>query len=169
MVRASALLVVALAASTAAAKPQLSSLQGDVTVLAFWATTCPPCRKELPMVEALRKALAADAHVRVVAVSVDLPGDGERARKLARDLGLKATLVVDQDVYEEVFGYTDEASVPRLAVIDRKRAGLERVGMRAGEDADAFVREVTAAVESVKAHAPAPPTPMWQPLAPARR
>ena len=166
MARALLALVVALAASTADAKPQLASLQGDVTVLAFWATSCGPCRKELPMLEALRKSLAADKHVRVVAVSIDLPGDEERARKMARDLGLKGTLVVDQDVYEEVFGYTDEASVPRMAVIDRKRAGLERVGARAGEDAEAFVREVTAAVESVKARAPAPPTPMWQPLAP---
>lgn len=166
--RAALALVVALAASTATARPQLASLQGDVTVLAFWATSCAPCRKELPMVEALRKSLAADGHVRVVAVSVDLPGDEERARKMARDLGLKAALVVDQDVYEEVFGYTEQASVPRLAVIDRKRGGLDRVGMRAGEDADAFVREVAAAVAAVKAGTREPPTPMWQPLS-ARR
>jgi thiol-disulfide isomerase/thioredoxin len=175
MLRVMAALVVALMASAADAKPQLASLQGDVTVLAFWATSCAPCRKELPRLEALRKSLAADAKVRVVAVSIDLPGDEERARKMARELGLKGTLVVDQDVYEEVFGYTDEASVPRLAVIDRKRAGLERVGMRAGEDAEAFVREVTAAVASVKAaaadkaRAVEPPTPMWRPLAPAHQ
>ena len=51
-----------------------------------------------------------------------------------------------------------------MVVIDRKRGGLERMGARASEDADSFVREVTAAIASVKAGAPAPPTPMWQPL-----
>lgn len=165
MLRAGTALVVALAASTAGARsPSLASLQGDVTVVVFWATTCPPCRKELPMVEALRQAVAADGSVRVVAVSVDVPGDAARARKMAHDLGLKAPLLVDQSVYEEIFGYSDEASVPRLVVIDCKRGGLERMGARAHEDTDAFVREVTAAVASVKAGSAEPPTPMWQPL-----
>jgi thiol-disulfide isomerase/thioredoxin len=159
-------IVVALAASTAVAKsPSLASLQGDVTVVAFWATSCPPCRKELPMVEALRSSLAGDKSVRVVAVSIDLPGDEARAKKMAHDLGLKAPLIIDQSVYEELFGYTDEASVPRLAVIDRKRGGLQRLGARANEDAEAFVREVTAAVAAVKAGTREPPTSMWQPLA----
>jgi thiol-disulfide isomerase/thioredoxin len=163
---AAAVIVVALAASTAGAKaPSLASLQGDVTVVAFWATTCAPCRKELPLVEALRQAVAGDAGVRVVAVSVDVPADAARARKMAHDLGLKTPLLVDQSVYEEIFGYSDEASVPRLVVINRKRAGLERMGARSHEDADGFVREVTAAIASVKAGTAEPPTPMWQPLA----
>jgi len=162
---AAAAIVVALAASTAGAKSSsLASLQGDVTVVAFWATTCAPCRKELPFVEALRQAVAGDARVRVVAVSIDSPGDAARARKMAHDLGLKAPLLVDQSVYEELFGATDEARVPRLAVIDRNRGGLERLGARVHEDADGFVREVTAAIAAVKAGTTEPPTPIWQPL-----
>lgn len=172
--RAALALVVALAASTAAPTASgkassLAPLQGDVTVVAFWASTCAPCRKELPFVEALRQSLAGDEQVHVVAVSVDGPSDVARAKKMARELGLKAPLVVDQDVYEELFGYTDEASVPRLAVIDRKHVGLERMGARASEERDAFVREVTAAIDAVKAKTFAPPTPMWQPLAPRSR
>jgi thiol-disulfide isomerase/thioredoxin len=164
---AAAALVVALAASTAGAKsPSLASLQGDVTVVAFWATTCAPCRKELPLLETLRQAVAGDAGVRVVAVSVDVPSDAARAKQMAHELGLKAPLIVDQSVYEEIFGYSDEASVPRMVVINRKRAGLERMGARAHEDADGFVREVTAAIAAVKAGTAEPPTPMWQPLTP---
>jgi thiol-disulfide isomerase/thioredoxin len=166
MLRAAAALVVALAASAAGAKsPSLASLQGDVTVVAFWATTCAPCRKELPLIEMLRQAVAGDARVRVVAVSVDVPSDAARARKMAHDLGLKAPLLVDQSVYQEIFGDSDEASVPRLVVIDRKRGGLERMGARVHEDADRFVREVTAAIAAVKAGTAEPPTPMWQPHA----
>ena len=163
--RAAAAALVVLAASTAGARsPSLASLQGDVTVVAFWATSCAPCRKELPLVEALRQAVAGDARVRVVAVSVDAPSDAARARKMAHDLGLKAPLLVDPSVYAEIFGDSDEASVPRLVVIDRKRGGLERMGARVHEEADGFVREVTAAIEAVKAGTAEPPTPMWQPL-----
>ncbi len=155
---------VALLACPANAKqPSLSELSGDVTVVAFWASWCPPCRKELPMVEALRRRLLGDAGVRVVAVSVDAPRDAARARRLAHDLGLTAPLLVDQPLYVALFGGGD-LSVPRLLVIDRKRAGLQRQGALADEQAEGFVRQVVAAIESVRAGAPKPPSPMWQPF-----
>lgn len=163
MGRAAVALVVALAASTADARPRLQSLQGEVTVVAFFSTACAPCKAELTMVEALRGSLAGDARVRVVAVSVDEPRDAARARAMAQRLGVTAPVLVDARSYVELFGGGDVA-VPRLAVIDRARRGLDRVGTRAGETRDDFVREVTAAVTSVEAGAPAPPTPMWRSL-----
>lgn len=156
-------LFVALAASTAVARPTLQSLQGDVTVVAFFSTACAPCKVELPMVEALRGALAADARVRVVAVSVDEPRDAARARAMAQRLGVTVPVLVDARSYVQLFG-GGELAVPRLAVIDRARRGLDRVGARAGETRDDFVRELTAAVASVEAGAPQPPTPMWRSL-----
>ena len=162
MLRAAVAVVVALAASAASAKARsLESLQGDVTVVAFFSTACAPCKAELPMVEALRASLAGDARVRVVTVSVDDRRDATRARTLARKLGVTAPVLVDARAYAALFG-GGELAVPRLAVIDRKRGGLERMGARAGETRDDFVREVTAAIASVEAGAPAPPTPMWQ-------
>lgn len=47
----------------------LRSLRGKVVLLSFWATWCPPCRRELPMLEHLSRV--EGAHVEVVAVSVD--------------------------------------------------------------------------------------------------
>jgi thiol-disulfide isomerase/thioredoxin len=159
-----AAVVVTLAGATAAAKPSpLAALQGDVTVVAFFSTACAPCKKELPMVEALRAQVAGDARVRVVAVSVDDTSEAARARAMAKQLGLTMPVLVDARVYFSLFGGSDLA-VPRLAVIDRKRAGLQRMGARAGEARDAFVREVIAAISSVAAGGAAPPTPMWQPL-----
>ncbi|OIO70792.1 MAG: thioredoxin family protein [Zetaproteobacteria bacterium CG1_02_53_45] len=44
--------------------------QGEVVLLNFWATWCPPCRKEIPSMTELYKRYAASG-LKVVAVSVD--------------------------------------------------------------------------------------------------
>jgi peroxiredoxin len=48
----------------------LASFRGQVVVLNFWATWCPPCIDEMPSLQRLSSALA-DKGVAVVAVSVD--------------------------------------------------------------------------------------------------
>jgi len=55
--------------------------QGDVVLLNFWATWCPPCRKEIPSMIALHDRYAADG-LKIVAVSVD-----QRLEDLARFVG----------------------------------------------------------------------------------
>ena len=44
--------------------------KGDVILLNFWATWCPPCRQEMPSMVELSKEYAAKG-LKVVAVSVD--------------------------------------------------------------------------------------------------
>jgi len=44
--------------------------EGEVVVLNFWASWCPPCRKEMPSMSALYRKYA-DKGLKVVAVSVD--------------------------------------------------------------------------------------------------
>jgi len=44
--------------------------KGEVILLNFWATWCPPCRKEIPSMVKLHKKLSAQG-LRIVAVSVD--------------------------------------------------------------------------------------------------
>lgn len=51
-------------------KVKLSSLKGKPVVLDFWATWCPPCKEELPILNKLYGALKAQG-VQVVAVSTD--------------------------------------------------------------------------------------------------
>lgn len=63
------------------------SLRGKVVLLSFWATWCPPCRRELPMLERLQQFLG-DRDVKVVAVSVDRDGKPAVAGFLDR-IGVK--------------------------------------------------------------------------------
>ncbi len=51
----------------------LSAFEGQVTVLNFWATWCPPCRKELPYFDELQAELGGD-NFRVVTISLDKGG-----------------------------------------------------------------------------------------------
>lgn len=44
--------------------------KGEVILLNFWATWCPPCRKEIPSMVKLHKKLSAQG-LKIVAVSVD--------------------------------------------------------------------------------------------------
>ena len=49
---------------------KLSEWKGKILVCNFWATWCPPCRREIPMLMTLRKDLAPSG-VEVVGIAVD--------------------------------------------------------------------------------------------------
>lgn len=53
---------------------ELEALKGKVVVVNFWATWCPPCRREMPSLERLRQQLA-DKGLAMVAVDVGEDGD----------------------------------------------------------------------------------------------
>jgi thiol-disulfide isomerase/thioredoxin len=62
----------------------LSEQRGHVTVLAFWATWCPPCRAEGPVLSRVHRRIERHGD-RVVGVSVDqapLPAIASTARSL---------------------------------------------------------------------------------------
>ena len=51
-------------------KQRLSTLEGNIVVLNFWATWCGPCQEELPLLSHLTVDYAGKP-VRIVAVSID--------------------------------------------------------------------------------------------------
>jgi len=59
------------------------SLAGKVTLLNFWGTWCPPCRKELPGLVRTAERLAGEPRFQLVAVSCGAGTDD--AADLARD------------------------------------------------------------------------------------
>ena len=89
--------------------------KGDVILLNFWATWCPPCRQEMPSMVALSKKYAAKG-LKVVAVSVD------RDAKALKDFVLeyKLPFLVLHDVDSAVAESYGVYRYPETFLIDRE-------------------------------------------------
>jgi phosphatidylglycerol:prolipoprotein diacylglycerol transferase len=71
---------------------RLSAQRGKVAFVNFWATWCPPCRMEMPAMEALSKKFAAEDFV-MLAISED-DGGAEVVKKFAQDMKLTFPILI---------------------------------------------------------------------------
>lgn len=51
----------------------LEALRGEVVVLNFWASWCPPCRAEAPLLTRVHERLQREGRARVVGLAMDAP------------------------------------------------------------------------------------------------
>lgn len=101
--------------TTAGVKLPLGSLRGEVVVINFWASWCRPCRRELPVLNALHASLAGRGG-RVLAVSIDEdPRNVDRFVKANR-----LTLPVYHDGPAGLAKALNLTHVPCTLVIDRR-------------------------------------------------
>ncbi|HMB96677.1 MAG TPA: redoxin domain-containing protein [Tepidisphaeraceae bacterium] len=118
----------------------LAAQKGNVVVLDFWATWCPPCRKGLPSLDQLNKDLSAKG-VKVFAINVHEPK--ETVQKFLDEQKLSMTaLLDDQGAVAEK--YLVEG-IPQTVVIG-KDGLVSKVFIGFGPDSEEKER---AAVEAV--------------------
>lgn len=90
----------------------LAKLRGRVVVVNLWATWCPPCRAEMPMLDAY--ALAhRDEGLQLVGLSADRHRDLGEVRKVMRELHYPAALLADA----QTNGFGSPRSLPLTYVI----------------------------------------------------
>jgi thiol-disulfide isomerase/thioredoxin len=65
----------------------LNTSRGKVILLSFWATWCPPCRRELPTLERLQRTFDS-RKLEIVAVSIDTGGELS-VRQFLHGLGVR--------------------------------------------------------------------------------
>ena len=93
----------------------LSQFKGQVVVLNFWATWCPPCIEEMPSLVQMQERMKSKG-VTVLAVSVDV--DESNYRRFLRDHNVNLLTVRDADQKNnELYG---TFKFPETYVIDRK-------------------------------------------------
>lgn len=120
---------------------QLSDFKGKVVVLNFWATWCPPCRKEIPDLIALQKKYGND----LVVVGVSLDENGPAAVKsFVAKSGINYPVVMGDQGTASAYGGIK--AIPTTFVIDR--AGKIVGQIEGGADLAGFESAIKATLSS---------------------
>jgi len=94
---------------------QLSQFRGQVVVLNFWATWCPPCNEELPSLMSMQERTRARGVV-VVGVSIDV--DSDAYHRFLKQRGVNFVTVRDPE--EKISGMYGTHGWPETFIIDRQ-------------------------------------------------
>jgi cytochrome c biogenesis protein CcmG/thiol:disulfide interchange protein DsbE len=81
---------------------RLSDHRGEIVVVNFWATWCPPCRKEIPGFIQLQKEFGTEG-MTIVGISLDDQGF-EAVQPYAEEMGINYPLVVGSDRLTRKYG-----------------------------------------------------------------
>ncbi len=105
-------------------KVSLSQFRGQVVVLNFWATWCPPCVEEMPSLVEMQRRMKAKG-VTVVAVSMDV--DEKAYHQFLKDHGVNLLTVRDPDQKSSAlygtFKFPETYIIDRSGVMRRKFIG----------------------------------------------
>jgi peroxiredoxin len=105
-------------------KVTLSQMRGQVVVLNFWATWCPPCVEEMPSLVEMQRRMKAKG-VTVVAVSIDV--DENAYHQFVKDHGVNLLTVRDPDQKAPklygTMGWPETYIIDRNGVTRRKFIG----------------------------------------------
>jgi len=120
-------------------KHRLSELRGKVVLVNFWATWCPPCRRELPSMQRLAEALGREAFVMH---AVDSGEDEETILPFVFSTGVELRFPILLDRNSEVLKAWPVVALPTSFVIDPQgRIAYRAVGGREWDD-PALVRQI---------------------------
>ena len=119
---------------------KLKDLAGKVVVLDFWATYCPPCREQIPHLNAL---LAKHGGENLAIVGLNVGGEEDRPKIAAF---LKETKMDYPIAYPEGeltrFIFSEREDIPQTLILDRKGKIVKKaVGFspQIGRDIDSAV------------------------------
>ena len=113
----------------------LADWKGKVVLLNLWATWCAPCRKEMPALDRLQKALGGD-QFEVVALSVDRAG-APASKKFLEEAKV-ANLKLYTESTSKSIGTLRAAGLPTTILIDREGREVGRLaGPAEWDSADA--------------------------------
>jgi thiol-disulfide isomerase/thioredoxin len=93
---------------------RLSQLKGKIVFLNFWATWCPPCRAEMPSIEALYQRFK-DTDIEFFAI--DIAENAKTVKKFVEDNKLHFPILLDSS--ESVSGNYNIQSIPVTVIVGR--------------------------------------------------
>jgi len=93
----------------------LTQFRGQVVILNFWATWCPPCDQELPSLMDMQDRMRGRGVV-VVGVSIDVDGDAYHRYLKQRNVNF----VTVRDPEQKIAGMYGTSGWPESYIIDRQ-------------------------------------------------
>jgi cytochrome c biogenesis protein CcmG, thiol:disulfide interchange protein DsbE len=91
----------------------LADQRGKVVIVNFWATWCPPCRKEMPALDAFYRHYKAEG-LEMIGLSADRPHDRSDVVKVMQSFSYPAAML--EDAKSDGFG--DPSELPVTYVVD---------------------------------------------------
>jgi cytochrome c biogenesis protein CcmG, thiol:disulfide interchange protein DsbE len=92
----------------------LAAQRGKVTIVNFWATWCPPCRKEMPALDAFYRRYHSQG-LEMIGLSDDRPHDRSEVAKVMQSYSYPAAMLGDA----KSDGFNDPSALPVTYVVDR--------------------------------------------------
>jgi cytochrome c biogenesis protein CcmG/thiol:disulfide interchange protein DsbE len=91
----------------------LADFRGKVVVLDFWATWCPPCKREIPDFIDLQKEYGSQG-VQIVGIALDEP---DKVQAFARQNGMNYPVLLGSDEVSMRYGGIE--GIPTTFIIDK--------------------------------------------------
>ena len=102
---------------------RFSDLEGQAVVLNFWATWCPPCRREMPLLDAIHKEYESRG---LSVVGIDVGEDRGAVRRYVESIGVAYPIWVDApnrqtgiDSTQSIHGRFGGVGLPTTVFVDR--------------------------------------------------
>lgn len=99
----------------------LTDYKGKVVLLNFWATWCPPCRKEIPDLVKMQREYRAQG-LRIIGITYP-PEKSSEVRRLVRKLKINYRVALGTKASKALFTLSE--TLPITVVIDREGAVRE--------------------------------------------
>ena len=122
----------------------LEDLRGQVVVLDFWATYCPPCRDEIPHLVRLQKQFGPKG-LKVVGLNVGGEEDRPKVPDFVKQYGIQYQLADPDDDTVQLF-LADNDAIPQTFVLDRRGRLVRHFVGYDGEVASELEAAVTGAL-----------------------
>ena len=96
----------------------LEDYRGEVVVLDFYATYCPPCREEIPHLIALQKRFGPQG-LKVIGLNVGGAEDQAKVPEYVRELGIQYALANPDEETVDMY-LAGNSAIPQTFVFDRQ-------------------------------------------------